>query len=348
MRLRPLIALFCFSWPVFGQAPAAKAPVGAIASHLEWPKAQPADVDSIDHILSALYNVISGPAHQSRDWVRMRSLFVPDARLNPVRATATSADVLQLSIDDYIRRASAIMEEEGFFEHSIYNEIAQFGDLVDIFSTYESRHAESDPKPFARGINSIQLLKDESRYWIVNILWDAERPGLTIPAAYLPAAGVSSASLNQYMTGDWAGQLEYRDFQTSERVFLPTWLTMTPSAEGSSVKLAYTYDDGPTKVVRESSTLTFTADAHSATLTSDSERTGETFAVAGLEEFARLNRGKLVLTGPGQENSKPVDVRITLTLLRNLFTLVKETRAPGEEFKFRDGYTLTRKSAPAL
>jgi len=166
--------------------PAPKPTPGAIAAHPDWPKAKAADVDSVEHILASLYDVISGPAHQPRDWVRMRSLFVPDARLIPVRARPDSADLLQLSIDDYIARASGVMEADGFFEHSIHNEIAQFGDIVHVFSTYESRHTLADAKPFARGINSIQLLKDGNRYWVVNIFWDAERAGLEIPAKYLP------------------------------------------------------------------------------------------------------------------------------------------------------------------
>jgi hypothetical protein len=174
--------------------PAPKPPVGAIVSHPGWPQAKPSDVDSIDHILGALYDVISGPAHQPRDWTRMRSLFVPEARLIPVRVTPPSpdakaspaSDVLFLTIDDYIARAAARFEADGFFEHSVHNEIAQFGNTVSVFSTYESRHSLTDVTPFARGINSIQLLKDGSRYWIVDVYWDAERPGLTIPQKYLP------------------------------------------------------------------------------------------------------------------------------------------------------------------
>jgi hypothetical protein len=326
-------------------APAAAPLSGAIASHPDWPKAKPADVDSVDHILAALYDVISGPANQARDWVRFRSLFVPDARLIPVRAAKDSADVIFLSVDGYIARASAVMESEGFYEHGTHNQIEQFNDIVHIFSTYESRHAVGDAKPFARGINSIQLVRDGARYWIVDVFWDSERPDAPIPPKYLPTAGSDATHLNQNLTGEWVGQLEYRDFQSNERVFLPTWLSMTPSADGRAVQLAYVYDDGPTKTVRETSTLTLLPEAKRATLGSDAE--ADTYAVAGLEEFAKLNRGTLVLTGPGKENDKPVDVRITLTLRRNLFTLVKETKPAGEDFKFRDGYTFTRASAPS-
>jgi hypothetical protein len=79
------------------------------------------------------------------------------------------------------------MEAQGFLERGVHNEIAQYGNIVHVFSTYESRHSSADAKPFARGINSIQLLKDGGRYWIVEILWDSERPETPIPAKYLPA-----------------------------------------------------------------------------------------------------------------------------------------------------------------
>lgn len=338
-----LLAALLLTGAAFSQT---ASPAAAIASHPEWPKAKPSDVDSIDHILAATYDAISGPAGKPRDWERFKSLFVPGARLIPTKATDTSSDVTELSVEDYAARASKTLEVSGFYERSIHNMVEQFGDIAHVFSTYESRHLASDAQPFARGINSFQVLKDGSRYWIVTIYWEAEKPGLTIPAKYLPAVVGDAKSLNQNMTGEWVGQLEYRDFQTNERVFLPTWLTMNRSADGTAVTLAYTYDDGPTKTVQEASTLTFSTVARTATLTSNRDHTSESYAVAGLEEFARLNRGTLVLTGPGKENDKPVDVRITLTLRRNLFTFVKETKAAGADFKFRDGYTFTRKDAP--
>ncbi len=160
---------------------------GSIAGHPDWPKARPADVDSVDHILAAVYDVISGPAGQARDWNRMRSLFVPDARLIPIRASkdGAHADVVILTVDGYIERSSGTMTTSGFFERSLHNEVEQFGDMVQVWSTYESRHTASDPKPFARGINSFQLLKDGDRYWVVQILWESERLGTPIPERYL-------------------------------------------------------------------------------------------------------------------------------------------------------------------
>jgi hypothetical protein len=167
--------------------------VGSIAGHPGWPTAKPEDVSSPEAILAAVYNVISGPKGHPRDWDRMRALFLPDARLIPATnvpagpgATATHSDAVFLTIDGYIARSSGRMTSAGFFEHSIHNEVEQFGNIVQIWSTYESRHNADDPTPFARGINSFQLLKDGDRYWVVNIFWDAESPTHAIPAKYLP------------------------------------------------------------------------------------------------------------------------------------------------------------------
>jgi hypothetical protein len=167
--------------------------VGSIAGHPGWPVAKPEDVSSPEAILAAVYSVISGPKGQTRDWDRMRSLFLPDARLIPVTTVsatpgspASHTDAVFLTIDGYIARSSARMTTTGFFEHAIHNEMQQFGNISQIWSTYESRHNADDPAPFARGINSFQLLKDGDRYWVVNIFWDAESPAHPIPAKYLP------------------------------------------------------------------------------------------------------------------------------------------------------------------
>jgi hypothetical protein len=183
----------------FAQATAAPIPtpapprlIGSIAGHPDWPKAKPEDVNSPEAILNAVYSVISGGKGEARDWDRMRSLFIPDARLIPSSSSppapgpAGHTDAIILTIDGYIARSNARMTSDGFFEHSIHNETQQFGNIVQVWSTYESRHSPDDPKPFARGINSFQLLKDGDRYWVVNIFWDSELPNKPIPAKYLP------------------------------------------------------------------------------------------------------------------------------------------------------------------
>jgi len=149
--------------------------------------ANPKDVASQDAILTALYDVISGPAGQKRDWDRFRSLFVDGARLIPTgRAQNGAARIRTMTPDEYAASSGASLERNGFFEREVARTGETFGNVTHAFSTYESRHTAADEKPFARGINSIQLFNDGTRWWVVTIYWDAEREGNPIPQKYLP------------------------------------------------------------------------------------------------------------------------------------------------------------------
>ena len=154
-------------------------------SQAQVPKgAYRADVTSIDAIIAALYDVISGPAGD-RDWDRMRTLFSPGARLIPIRIREERADARVGSVDDYIENAGPYFRETNFYETEIARTTEFFNNLAHVFSTYESRRSPEEAS-FTRGINSIQLLKDGDRWWIVTIFWDSERFGNPIPAKYLP------------------------------------------------------------------------------------------------------------------------------------------------------------------
>ncbi len=147
--------------------------------------ANPEDVKSMNHILAAMYDVISGPAGQKRNWDRLRSLCVPGARLIAV-GHGPNGDVIThaFTLDEYIARATPVLEKEGFFETEIARRTEQFNHIAQVFSTYESRHAENE-KPFQRGINGVQLLNDGHRWWIVSVFWEAETKGHELPRKYL-------------------------------------------------------------------------------------------------------------------------------------------------------------------
>ena len=160
----------------------------AQAGFARTPKAaDPADVVSLDSIMKSVYDSISGDAGKARDWDRFRSLFHKDARLIPTRKNATTGIVAAnaLSPDDYIKRSEPYFAKEGFYERESARRVETFGNITHVFSTYESRHAATDAKPFARGINSFQLLNDGKRWWVVTIYWQAESPELQIPKKYL-------------------------------------------------------------------------------------------------------------------------------------------------------------------
>jgi hypothetical protein len=156
----------------------------------ETPAANPADVKSIDSIVAALYDVISGPAGQKRDWNRFRSLFWPGARLIPVGAkqdkTGNAARVL--TVEEFITRVEPFSQKEGFFETGIANRVEHGAQIAQVFSTYESRHAKGE-KPFVRGINSFQVFNDGQRWWVVNILWQGESEQNPLPEGMLRPPG---------------------------------------------------------------------------------------------------------------------------------------------------------------
>ncbi|WP_420633703.1 hypothetical protein [Candidatus Palauibacter sp.] len=114
--------------------------------------------------------------------------FIPEARLIPTGRSETGEHGYNVwSPGDYADRAGASLEQTGFFEVEIARSIDRFGPVVQAFSTYESRRNADDPEPFARGINSIQLMHDGRRWYVVTIYWSGERPDLPIPGHYLPS-----------------------------------------------------------------------------------------------------------------------------------------------------------------
>jgi hypothetical protein len=160
--------------------------VGQEVSAPPAPKADPADVESIDAIIGAVYDVISGPAG-ARDWDRMRSLFIPEARLISVGMGADGQfGKRAMDLEDYIQRAGGYFEQNGFFEQELTRRTERFEYVAHAFSTYESLNNADDPEPFSRGINSFQLMNDGQRWWIVTIYWEAETPEKPIPKKYLP------------------------------------------------------------------------------------------------------------------------------------------------------------------
>jgi hypothetical protein len=147
------------------------------------------DVSSIDGIINAAYDVISGGAGRPRDWERERALFFPGARLIPTATVPGRNDVdlapLILDVDGYIERVEPIFAKSGFYETEVARRTEQFGQIAHVWSTYESRHSREDREPFMRGINSFQLFHDGSRWWIVNIYWQHESAAHRIPEKYL-------------------------------------------------------------------------------------------------------------------------------------------------------------------
>jgi len=178
VRATVFVAMAAVAAPVRAQQPAPAPPLPAVTDS--------ADVKSLDGIMHAIYDVISGDSTQARNWDRFRSLFTPGARLVPTgQRPGGAVGARVLTPDEYVERATPGFRRQGFFEREVARRAETYGPIVHLFSTYESRHAASDAQPFVRGINSFQLYNDGARWYIVTIFWWGETATTPIPARYL-------------------------------------------------------------------------------------------------------------------------------------------------------------------
>ncbi|BAO77715.1 hypothetical protein [Winogradskyella sp. PG-2] len=144
-------------------------------------------VVTIDSIIETLYSVISGDAGVERDWDLFKHLFHKDAKLIPSGKSKDGKHVARyITPEEYIKSSGKWLLENGFHEVELNRQTQTFGNITQVFSTYESFKSKSDAEPFMRGINSIQLMYDGERWWIINIYWMQESEKNPIPKVYLP------------------------------------------------------------------------------------------------------------------------------------------------------------------
>jgi len=144
------------------------------------PVASAADVSEIDGIIKALYDVISGPAGP-RDWGRFRSLFHKDAYMAAFNA---KKELRKFSPAQYVQNNGPFFMKNSFNEKELGRTVNQFGTVAQVFTSYEFT-AGTTPPATKRGINSIELIKEKGRWFIMSVTWDEEGKDQPIPPAYL-------------------------------------------------------------------------------------------------------------------------------------------------------------------
>ena len=156
-------------------------------THVRVPKIAPRteDVSTLDGIIAAFYDVISGPAGKPRQWSRDRTLYIPEIKFLEPRRSKDQITSLVMGHQSYVDRVNAPMVKDGFYEREIHRVTQTFGNITHVYSTYESRNSENGPV-IARGINSIELMYDGKRWWITFAQWDDESPKNPIPKEFLP------------------------------------------------------------------------------------------------------------------------------------------------------------------
>jgi hypothetical protein len=159
----------------------------AAAVHVDVPTipARTEDVATIDGIVKAYYDVITGPAGQARQWSRDRTLYWPGIRFFSASAKKDGTPVVRvLTHQEYVDATNAGFVKNGFDEHEIHRTMSRIGNIAHVMSTYETRRVAAGPVT-ARGVNSIDLYWVGTRWWITAASWDDERPGQPIPKELL-------------------------------------------------------------------------------------------------------------------------------------------------------------------
>lgn len=148
--------------------------------------ARPADVETLDGIIAAYYEVVSGPAGERPDRARDETLHVPGARVGIADVGPDGKPTLAMMTLGEFHDRFGDVREEPFHEWEIHRVTQRFGNITHVWSTYMSSPAPNGP-PQSRGINSIHLYFDGARWWITGWIFDGERPGNPIPEEFLPS-----------------------------------------------------------------------------------------------------------------------------------------------------------------
>mgnify|MGYP001811199433 CR=1 FL=1 len=147
-------------------------------------EADPKDVASIDGIIKAFYETISGGKNVPRQWSRDKTLYIPDVRFVAMSERDGKIRASVMNHDNYVNGTNEFFVNEGFQEREINRVVRKFGNIAHVFSVYE--FSTEDGKAKGRGINSIELFWDGKRWWISAASWDEERAGNPIPKEFLP------------------------------------------------------------------------------------------------------------------------------------------------------------------
>ncbi|MDH5198742.1 MAG: hypothetical protein OEY20_15980, partial [Gemmatimonadota bacterium] len=142
---------------------------------------------TLDGLLRAYYEVVSGPAGATPDRTRDEYLHHPDALIGvPVSDGAGGTRLETMSLAGFYDRSGGVRAEP-FYESEIHRVVERFGMIAHVWSTYAASDRPGGT-PRSRGINSIQLYHDGTRWWVMGWIYDRERPDAPLPREYLPLA----------------------------------------------------------------------------------------------------------------------------------------------------------------
>ncbi|WP_243860432.1 hypothetical protein [Flavobacterium poyangense] len=141
------------------------------------------DVLTIDGLVKAFYEVVSGEAGEKRQWERDSSLHNPKAIYSYLSNEKGELKQVALSVEEFHKETDDMVLKTAFYETEINREVNVFGAIANVWSTYETR-LEKNGAVVRRGINSIQLFYSNNRWEIISVVFDKESEHNRIPQTF--------------------------------------------------------------------------------------------------------------------------------------------------------------------
>jgi hypothetical protein len=163
-------------------------PAQAAYPHVNIPKLEPRadDVSSLDGIIKAYFEVVSGPAGKPREWGRDATLYIPNVRFVIVKEDAKGKTAaLSMTHQEFVDDSEAARGGKAFYEREIHRIVHRAGNMAYVLSTAEQSASANGPA-LGHSIDSLDLYWDGTRWWIASAnIWEVN-PGHALPPEFLP------------------------------------------------------------------------------------------------------------------------------------------------------------------
>ncbi|WP_306015579.1 hypothetical protein [Oceanicaulis sp. MMSF_3324] len=134
--------------------------------------------------VEALYDVISGPVGEARDWDRFRAMFLDGAQMTVLAPMPEGEErVVTLTIEDYVSRNAGRLSEMGFTEAETRRQTHVYGGLATVLSAYEAIRADTG-ETFATGVNTIVLARQDGVWKVASLAWRSETEDWPVERAF--------------------------------------------------------------------------------------------------------------------------------------------------------------------
>ncbi|WP_312923900.1 hypothetical protein [Empedobacter brevis] len=139
------------------------------------------DAKTIEALMKASYEVVSGEKGAKRQWERDHYLHHPKAVYSYF--DRKKQEQVTMTLQEFHKETDEMVFNTAFYENEINREVRVFGNVAHVWSTYETR-LEKGGKVERRGINSIQLIFENNRWYIISWTFSGETDQNIIPKTF--------------------------------------------------------------------------------------------------------------------------------------------------------------------